>query len=178
MRHDQIHLTPLIQEIEIKSRLNHLVQRIANDFNGQELVVIGLLKGSFIFLADLIRLLYTFNIPLFIDFLLVSSYGSNTKSSGQINLIQDITLNIKGKPVMVVDDILDTGRTLNMVIKHLFKQEPLLLKTCVFLDKPNRRQFEIEADYTAFQIPDHFVVGYGLDLNDQYRELPFIGYIS
>lgn len=178
MKHDKNHIITLIQETKIKSRLNHLVQRIAHDFNGKELIIIGILTGSFIFLADLIRLLHNFKLSLLIDFIQVSSYGSRIKSSGQVTIIKDININIKGKTVLIVDDILDTGRTLNMVIKHLLKEKPRLLRTCVFLDKPSRREIEIEADYTAFQIQDHFVIGYGLDLNNQYRELPFIAYIS
>jgi hypoxanthine phosphoribosyltransferase len=171
-------LQPLITEAEIKDRVNEIVKAIANDFKGDELVVVGLLKGSFMFLSDLVRLLHSQNIPLLIDFMIVSSYESKTESSGRIRLIRDITTDIKDRWVLLVDDILDTGRTLDFVVKYLLKKKPAVLKTCVFLDKPARRVVPVRVDYTGFSIPDAFVVGYGLDYDSRYREMPYISIFS
>ena len=177
-KHDVI-LKPLITEFDLKARVGNLVKEIASDYAGEgELVVIGLLKGSFMFMADLARLLYLHNVPLLIDFMLVSSYGSGTKSSGVVTVTRDITTDIEGKRILVVDDILDSGRTMTFAVTHLQKKGPATLKTCVFLDKPERREVDFHADYVGFQVPDKFLVGYGLDYDNRYRELPFISEVS
>lgn len=177
-KHDVI-LKPLITEFDLKIRVGNLVKEIAADFTGEgDLIVIGLLKGSFMFMADLARLLYLHNVPLLIDFMLVSSYGSGTKSSGVVTVTRDITTEIKGKRILVVDDILDSGRTMSFTVTHLQKKGPAKLKTCVFLDKPERREVDFQADYVGFQVPDKFLVGYGLDYDNRYRELPFISEVS
>lgn len=171
-------LRPLITETEIKDRIDELVEAIANDFKGDELVVVGLLKGSFMFLSDLVRLLHSHNIPLLIDFMIVSSYESKTESSGKVRLVRDVTTDIQDRWVLLVDDILDTGRTLDFVIKYLLNKKPAILKTCVFLDKPARRVVPVRVDYAGFSIPDAFVVGYGLDYDSRYREMPYISILS
>ena len=171
-------LEPLITEEKIKVRVQKLVETLVEDFTGDELVVIGLLKGSFMFLSDLVRLLYQHEIPLLIDFLTVFSYGSGTESSGEVRLDRDISVDVQNKRVLLVDDILDSGRTLYFVSKHLLKKNPLLLKTCVFLDKPSRRVVSFHADYVGFTVPDAFVVGYGLDYDGRYRELPHVAVLS
>ena len=168
----------LISEHKLKHRIKSLVKTIAHDFKGNELVVVGLLKGSFMFLSDLVRMLYLQDIPLIIDFMIVSSYGSGQKSSGNVKLIRDISVDIKGKYVLLIDDILDTGYTLNFVAEHLLEKSPALLKTCVFLDKPSRRIIDFKPDYVGFIVPDGFIVGYGLDYAGRYRELPHVSILS
>lgn len=171
-------LTPLITEFDLKIRIGNLVKEIANDYNGDELVIIGLLKGSFMFMADLARLLHLHDIPLLIDFLAVSSYGPATTSSGKVRISRDITIDIKGKWVLLIDDILDSGRTMYQVTRHLMKKKPTVLKTCVFLDKSKERVIDFRADYVGFKVPDEFIVGYGLDYDSRYRELPYLSTIS
>ena len=176
--HAGIILTPFITEPDVQSRVGALVGEIAEAFDGKELVVVGLLKGSFMFMADLVRLLYRHDIRLVIDFMVVSSYGPGTESSGAIEMTRDITTEVAGRAVLLVDDILDTGRTMACVSEHLGAKGPSLLKTCVFLDKPERRAVPFEADHVGFTIPDAFVVGYGLDYDGRYRELPYLSTVS
>jgi hypoxanthine phosphoribosyltransferase len=170
----RVKLEPLISDTQIRVRLEELVHEIARDTDDDELVVIGLLKGSFMFMADLVRLLFAHRVPLLLDFMVVSSYGSGTVSSGHVNMSRDVTTPIAGRKVLLVDDIIDTGRTLSVVFDHLKEQRPSSLRTCVFLDKPDRRIVPFEADYVGFTIPDQFVVGYGLDYDSRYRELPYL----
>ncbi len=170
---------PLIVERDIKTRLAQLVGEIAEEASGQQLVVvIGLLKGSFMFLADMARLFYIHSIPLAIDFMMVSSYGAGTESSGRVEMTRDITTSIENQWTLLVDDILDTGRTMEFAEHHLRQKRPSKLKTCVLLDKPDRRVVPFHADYVGFTIPDEFVVGYGLDHNGRYRELPNLSVLS
>ena len=171
-------LEPLINEADLHAGIGKLVNRIAADFNGDELVVIGLLRGSFMFAADLVRLLYRHDIPLVIDFMTVASYGAGTESSGTVDMMRDIHVKLEGKQVMLVDDILDTGRTLDFASRHLADFKPASLRTCVFLDKPSRRVVPFEADYVGFTVPDLFVVGYGLDYDGRYRELPHLSVVA
>jgi hypoxanthine phosphoribosyltransferase len=176
--HPNIILKPFIDEIDIRQRVEAMVGEIASDFNGDELIVIGVLKGSFMFLADLVRHLYRHGIPLLIDFMQVSSYGSDTVSSGKIVMTHDISTDIAGKCVLLVDDILDTGRTSDFLKNHLLDKKPAQLKTCVFLDKPKRRAVPFQADYVGFRVPDAFVVGYGLDYDNRYRERPSLSLVT
>jgi hypoxanthine phosphoribosyltransferase len=169
-----LELEPLFSETRIRERTEELVREIAGDFQSSELVLIGLLKGSFMFMADLARQFSRNKIELVIDFMSVSSYGSGTHSSGNIRMARDVTTDISGRPVLVVDDILDTGLTLEYVSTHLTEKKPSLLKTCVLLDKPTRHRVSIKADYVGFTVPDRFVVGYGLDYDNRFRELPWI----
>ena len=171
-------LEPLINEDDLHAGISTLVDRIADDFEGDELYVIGLLRGSFMFTADLVRLLYRRNVRLVIDFMTVASYGAGTESSGNVDMMRDIHIDLAGKPVLLVDDILDTGRTLEFASRHLSTFNPASLKTCVFLDKPSRRVVPFEADYVGFTVPDLFVVGYGLDYDGRYRELPHLSVVA
>lgn len=171
-------LKPLITEEKLKDRVRDLVEAVVQDFHGDELVVVGLLKGSFMFLSDLVRLLYLHDIPLLIDFMTVFSYGAGMESSGEVSLSRDITTDIENRWVLLVDDIVDTGRTLDFVSKHLLEKKPAVLKTCVFLDKPARRVVPFRADYVGFAVPDVFVVGYGLDFDGRFRELPHVSILS
>lgn len=169
---------PLFKSGQIKQRIVSLAREIADDFRDAEPVVVGLLKGSFMFLSDLIRQIHQQDIPLFVDFMGVSSYGDSTESSGSVSLVLDVTMDVKDRPVLLVDDIIDTGRTLEFAQRHLMTKKPGLLKTCVLLDKPSRRAVSIQPDYVGFTVPDAFVVGYGLDYQGRYRELPFISILT
>jgi len=164
----------LISERRIKSRVKELVKEIAEDSHGKELIVIGILKGSFIFLSDLLRLFYLYDMHPSLGFITIESYGSAKVSSGKLKMLRDITTDIENKWVLLVDDILDTGRTLAFAKEYFLKRKPASLKTCVFLDKPERRVNQFKADYVGFEIPDKFVVGYGMDYDNLFRELPYI----
>ncbi len=158
----------LIPEEEIKKRISQLAEEVEKFFPpDEELIVIGLLKGSFVFVSDLVR---EFKRPVFVDFMAVSSYRG-TESSGNVEVKKDLDMDVKGKNVLLVDDILDTGRTFKKVLELLKTREPKELKTCVLLDKPSRRVVDISADFVGFEIPDHFVVGYGLDWDEMGRNL-------
>ena len=158
----------LIPEEEIKRRVSQLAEEVEKFFPpDEELIVIGLLKGSFVFVSDLVR---EFKRPVFVDFMAVSSYRG-TESSGNVEVKKDLDMDVKGKNVLLVDDILDTGRTFKKVLELLKTREPKELKTCVLLDKPSRRVVDISADFVGFEIPDHFVVGYGLDWDEMGRNL-------
>ncbi len=158
----------LIPEEEIKRRISQLVEEIEKHFPPDgELVVVGLLKGSFVFVSDLVR---EFERPVIVDFMSVSSYRG-TESTGNVEVKKDLDMDIRGKNVLLVDDILDTGRTFKKVLELLQTRKPKEIKTCVLLDKPSRRVVDISADFVGFEIPDHFVVGYGLDWDEMGRNL-------
>jgi len=161
----------LITETQLARRVQALAGEIERNFRGREMVVVSLLNGTVMFLADLLRHL---NLPLRLDFLGVSSYGEGTKS-GELIFTKELRLNVRGRDVLLVDDILDTGRTLSRVLPKLRALKPRRIKICVLLDKPARRVEAIEADYAGFTVPDEFVVGYGLDFAERYRNLPFVG---
>lgn len=161
----------LITDRQIARRVAALARNIQRDFAGRELVVVSLLNGTVLFLADLIRNL---SIPLRLDFIGVSSYGAGTQS-GDLIFTKELRLEVRGRDVLLVDDILDTGRTMARVMAKLRALEPRRIRTCVLLDKPARRVENIQADYVGFEIPDYFVVGYGLDYAERYRNLPFVG---
>ena len=161
----------LITDAQIARRIKTLAREIERDFQGRELVVVALLNGTVMFLADLIRHL---NLPLRLDFIGVSSYGLGTES-GELVFTKELRLDVRGRDVLLVDDILDTGKTLSRVLPKLRALKPRRIKTCVLLDKPARRVEKIQADYVGFEIPDFFVVGYGLDFAERYRNLPFVG---
>ncbi len=161
----------LITEEQLARRVKTLAREIERDFRGRELVVISLLSGSVMFLADLIRHL---NLPLRLDFIGVSSYGSGTES-GELVFTKELRLDVCGRDVLLVDDILDTGKTMSRVLPKIRALKPRRIKTCVLLDKPARRVEDIRADYVGFAIPDLFVIGYGLDFAERYRNLPFVG---
>ncbi len=161
----------LIAEEQIARRVKSLAREIEQDYAGRELVVVSLLNGTVMFLADLVRHL---SLPLRLDFIGVSSYGAGTES-GELVYTKELRLDVKGREVLLVDDILDTGKTLSRVTKKLRLLKPEHIRTCVLLDKKARRVEKLEADYVGFEIPDSFVVGYGLDFAERYRNLPFIG---
>ena len=164
----------LINENDIATRVKELVKEIALDSKGKDLFVIGILKGSFVFLSDLLRLFYVHNIHPSLDFITVESYGAAKISSGKLNMLKDITSDIENKWVLIVDDILDTGRTLAFAKEYFQKKNPSSIKTCVFLDNPARRVNKFKADYVGFEIPNKFVVGYGMDFDNLFRELPYV----
>ncbi len=164
----------VIRPEQIARRIRQLARQIQRDFGGKDLVVVSLLNGTVMFLADLVRHL---NTPLHLDFIGVSSYGSGTESR-ELVYTKELRLDVKGRDVLLVDDILDTGKTLAHVLAKLRKLGPREIKTCVLLDKPERRIEPIEADYVGFTIPNLFVVGYGLDFAERYRNLPFVGVLK
>jgi hypoxanthine phosphoribosyltransferase len=161
----------LITEAQIAWRIREMSGDIVRDFAGRDLVVVSLLNGTVMFLADLIRHL---ELPLRLDFIGVSSYGAGTES-GDLVFTKELRLNVRGRDVLLVDDILDTGKTLYRVLDKLRALKPRRIKTCVLLNKAARRVEDVEADYVGFEIPDFFVVGYGLDFAERYRNLPFVG---
>ena len=158
----------LFPRAEIQKRVRELAHQISGDYAGRELIVIGILKGAFIFMADLIR---EISIPCKIDFVRVASYGASSESFGKVVMTKDIETSIKGRDILIVEDIVDTGLTLQYLVDGLKERNPHSLKICVFLDKRKRRKVSFEADYVGFTIDDGFVVGYGLDFNEQYRYL-------
>ncbi len=161
----------LFTDRQIARRIKSLAREIEEDFRGREMVVVSLLNGTVLFLADLIRHL---NLPLRLDFIGVSSYGAGTES-GELVFTKELRLDVRERDVLLVDDILDTGKTLSRVIPKLQALKPRRIRTCVLLDKPARRRHQVEADYVGFEIPDFFVIGYGLDFAERYRNLPFVG---
>jgi len=156
---------------DINKRVKELGKQISKDYQGKELVVVSLLRGSFIFAADLVR---EIDVLTQIEFMTTASYGHSEESSGQVNIINDIKDDIEGKDVLVVDDIMDTGLTMEKILEHLKKKNPRSIKSCVMLDKPERRKTNITPDYVGFTIPDLFIVGYGLNYGDYYRNIPYI----
>ena len=165
----------LISKENIKEKVKELARRIDKDFEGEEILLIGLLRGSVIFLSDLARELKTEST---IDFMVVSSYGNKTESSRDVKILKDLEEDIKGRNIIIVEDIIDTGNTLKKVQQILNTRDPKRVKICTLLDKPERREVEIEVDYIGFKIPDEFVVGYGIDFAQKHRTLPYIGIIK
>lgn len=165
----------LISAEDVQKRVQELGQQLKEDYQGKDLLVLGILKGSVIFLADLIRAI---DLPLQVDFMAVSSYGKSTNSSGVVRILKDLDTDINGKHVLIVEDIVDTGLTLSYLVDILLSREPASLKICTFLDKPSRRVSNVAPDYNGFEIPDDFVVGYGLDYAEKYRNLNYIGVIE
>lgn len=166
----------LLSEEELKEIVKRLGAQITEDYRGKKLVVVSVLKGSVIFMADLMR---EIKIPCAIDFMAVSSYGSGTKTSGVVKIIKDLDTDvIEGADLLIVEDILDSGVTLNYLMKVLSARNPNSIKICTLLDKPERRKAPIKADYSGARIPDAFAVGYGLDYDEKYRNLPFVGVLK
>ena len=165
----------LLSEEEINEIVKKLGKQISEDYKGKNLVLVSVLKGSVVFMADLMRAI---EIPCSIDFMVVSSYGSSTESSGIVKIIKDLDADLRGVDLLIVEDILDTGRTLSSLIDILKMRNPNSVKICTFLDKPERRLANINADYCGACVPDEFVVGYGLDYNEIYRNLPYVGIVK
>ncbi len=173
MPHATYVIDELISAKTITARVEALAKEIAAAFKGTDkLIVVGLLRGSFVFIADLVREL---DLPVEVDFLEVSSYGNSTESSREVRILKDLRGEIDGRDVLVVEDIIDTGHTLRHVLDILRTRHPKRLKTCALLDKPSRREQKVKADWTGFEIPDTFVVGYGIDYAQRNRNLPYIG---
>ncbi|HCI73638.1 MAG TPA: hypoxanthine phosphoribosyltransferase [Lachnospiraceae bacterium] len=165
----------LIPEDKVDERIARLGEQISQDYAGKQVHLIGILKGSIFFICELAKRI---TVPVTMDFMSVSSYGAGTKSSGVVKLIKDLDEPINGKDVLVVEDIIDSGRTLSYLLKNLSDRRPASIRLCTLLDKPERREVDVEVDYQGFRIPDEFVVGYGLDYDQRYRNLPYIGVLS
>ena len=165
----------LFSEEELDRRVSEIAAEINLDYAGKEPMLISVLRGSFVFMADLIRKI---EVPCTVDFMSVSSYGRGTTSSGQVQITKDLSDDIEGKDIIVVEDILDSGNTLSYLLQLLQARKPASMKLCTLLDKPDRRVKEVHVDYTGFTIPDEFVVGYGLDYAEKYRNLPYIGILK
>ena len=170
-------LDTMISEAEIQQRVADLGSEISAHYrhSNKELVLVGLLKGSFIFMADLCRKI---DVPHEVDFMTVSSYGSGTSSTRDVKIVKDLDEDIRGKDVLIVEDIIDSGNTLYYLMDVLQRRKPASLHLCTLLDKPDRRVKDVKVDYTGFEIPDEFVVGYGLDYAQKYRNLPYIGVVE
>jgi hypoxanthine phosphoribosyltransferase len=174
---EQDNLEVLFSAAEIEDRVNRLADDIAQDI-GPDIAVVAILKGSFVFTADLLRALHHCGVRPRIDFMTLSSYGSGTESKGRVEIVRDVVDDLSGQPVLLIDDILESGRTLAFAKAHLLGLGAQAVRVCVLLDKPGKRATEIEADYVGFVSPDRFVVGYGLDHAHYYRELPYIGVLE
>ena len=162
----------LISREKVEERIKEVAKEIEKDYTGKDLVCVGLWKGSVMFMADLIKAI---DLDLRIDFMKVSSYGSGTNSTGVVKILKDVDVDLAGKDVLIVEDIIDTGLTILNVKDFLSKKNPNSVRVCTLLDKPSRRVVEVKGEYVGFEIPDEFVVGYGLDLDEKYRNLPFVG---
>lgn len=165
----------LITEEELANIVKSLGEQITEDYKGKDLMIVSILKGSIIFMADLMRAIDT---PCTIDFMAVSSYGSGTKTSGVVKIIKDLDASIEGKDLLIVEDILDSGRTLSYIKDILLARNPKSIKICTLFDKPERREADIYADYIGCDVPNEFIVGYGLDYDEHYRNLPYIGVLK
>lgn len=166
----------LVSEKELKAKVAELGAQISRDYDGRDLLLVSILKGSVVFMADLMRAI---TVPCSIDFMIVSSYGgANTTSTGLVKIIKDLDQELTGKDVLIVEDILDTGITLSHLVPMLRMRNPRSVRLCTILSKPSRRKAEIQPDYLGFEVPDEFVVGYGLDYNETYRNLPYVGILK
>jgi hypoxanthine phosphoribosyltransferase len=165
----------LLDSSAVANRVAELGAQLSADYAGRTPVLVSVLKGALVFLADLMRAM---DLPTSIDFMEVSSYGAATESSGQVRILKDLGKPIEGRDVIVVEDIIDTGLTLNYLLGYLADRQPASIKICCLLDKPARRLAEIDIDYVGFTIPDRFVIGYGLDYDERYRNLPYIGVLK
>ncbi len=161
----------LFSEEIIQEKVEELGKQISNDLQDNNPIVIGVLKGANVFLSDLIR---NIDIPIIVDFIAVSSYGLSTESSGVVKINKDLDFSIEGKDIVIVEDIIDTGLTLKYLLENLRSRNPKSIRICSLLDKPERRKVDIKVDYIGFKIPDEFIVGYGIDYAEKYRNLPFI----
>lgn len=165
----------LLTEEEVDAKIQAIGDQISRDYAGKQVHLVCVLKGGVFFMCELAKRI---TVPVSMDFMSVSSYGSETKSSGVVKIIKDLDEPLKGKNVIVVEDIVDSGRTLSYLLEMLKKREPESLALCTLLDKPERRVIDVKVDYTGFNIPDEFVVGYGLDYDQRYRNLPYIGVVE
>ena len=169
------HAKILISENDLKIKIKEVAEKITADYNGEEVLFVGILKGCIHFYSDLTR---EVSLPLTMDFMAISSYGSGTTSSGEVKMLKDLDKSICGKNVIIVEDIIDSGLTLSYLKKYLINKGVRSVKTCTLLDKPSRRKVEFVPDYRGLEIPDEFVVGYGLDYAEKYRALPYVGVLK
>jgi hypoxanthine phosphoribosyltransferase len=165
----------LIDKETLSARIGELGAEVSADYQGRDLLLIGVLKGAVFFMADLMRKL---TIPCEVDFMAISSYGASTDSSGVVRILKDLDINIEGRHVLVVEDIIDSGLTLSYLMRNLESREPATLEVCALLTKPDRREIEVPVRYVGFEIPNRFVIGYGLDFGERYRNLPYVAVLS
>ena len=165
----------LVTSDQLREEIARIGERITADYAGKELLLVGVLKGAIMFMVDLAR---SIDLPVTIDFMAVASYGASTQTSGIVRILKDLDNSIEGKHVLIVEDIIDSGLTLNYTLETLRARNPASLRVCALLNKKERRQVDVPVDYVCFEIPDEFVVGYGLDFNQIYRNLPFIGVLK
>ncbi|ARC83619.1 hypoxanthine phosphoribosyltransferase [Clostridium argentinense CDC 2741] len=165
----------LLTEEQIKEKVKELATRISEDYKGKDLLVLGILKGSVIFMSDLLK---EIKIPCMMDFMAVSSYGASSESSGIVKILKDLDFEVKGKHVLIVEDIIDSGITLKYLMKYLGARNPESLEIACLLNKPDRRKEEMEVKYLGFDVPDYFLVGYGLDYAEKYRNLPYVAILK
>lgn len=165
----------MLTEEEVDAKIQSIGEQISKDYAGKQVHLICVLKGGSFFMCELAKRI---TVPVSLDFMSVSSYGSDTKSSGVVKIVKDLDESVAGKNVIVIEDIVDSGRTLSYLLEMLKDRKPESLRLCTLLDKPDRRVVDVNVDYTGFQIPDEFVVGYGLDYDQKYRNLPFIGVVE
>ena len=165
----------LFTEEQIKEKVTELAKQITKDYAGKKLLAVVILKGSFIFAADLIR---EIDLPVEVDFMVVSSYGSGTESSGIVKIIKDLNESIADKDVLIIEDIMDSGITLSNLVEVLQTRQPASMEICALLNKPERRKADVDVKYIGYDIPDEFIVGYGLDFDEKYRNLPYVGVIK
>lgn len=165
----------LLSQEEIAAKVAEIGAQISKDYEGKDPIIVSILRGSFIFMADLVRAI---TIPCTVDFMSVSSYGSGTSSSGEVRIVKDFEGSVEGRHLIIVEDILDSGRTLNYLMKTLKTRGAASIALCTFLDKPDRRVVPVEVAYKGFTVPDSFIVGYGLDYDQKYRNLPYVGVLK
>ena len=165
----------LLSEQEIAQKVTELGAQISRDYADKNPIVLGVLKGSFVFMADLVRAI---DVPCTVDFMSVSSYGAGTTSSGEVKIVKDFDQSVEGRHLIVIEDILDSGRTLSYLMKTLKARGAASIALCTFLDKPERRVVPVEVAYSGFTVPDAFIVGYGLDYDQKYRNLPYVGVLK
>lgn len=169
------HIRELLSEEEVVARIKDLGSKISEEYKGESVYALCILKGGVYFMTELTKRI---TVPVSIDFMSVSSYGAGTESSGVVKIVKDLDSSIEGKNVLVIEDIIDTGRTLSYLLENLKARKPKSLKLCALLDKPDRRVADVKVDYVGFEIPDEFVVGYGMDYDQKYRNLPYIGVVE
>ncbi len=174
-RMDNVAQEVLITREQLAQRVRELGQQITKDYEGEPVLLVGILRGSVPFMADIMR---EIDLDVTIDFMSVSSYGGSTKTSGVVRIVKDLETPIEGKNVIIIEDIIDTGLTLHYLKGHLLGRGPKSLKICAILDKPSRRKIDIKGDYIGFEVEDKFIVGYGLDFNQRYRQLPYISWLK
>jgi hypoxanthine phosphoribosyltransferase len=165
----------LIDEEALSGRITELAEEVSTDYADRDLLLIGVLKGAVFFMADLMRQI---TVPCEVDFMAISSYGGSTDSSGVVRILKDLDINIRDRDVLVVEDIIDSGLTLQYLMRNLSSREPASLEVCALLTKPARREIEVPVRYVGFEIPNHFVIGYGLDYAERYRNLPYVGVLD